>query len=196
MHAVITSCVNPKDFNLTMQIIRKHKGFVFATASLHPEYVKEFGEEEIELREQWIRCQNLETRYNLKNANPSLGRDQLEEQVKKKEEARERELDELRSRAGLTTSFPEVREGDEPMAPEQLNVYRNRCKELSRDIIKLIHEDHLRNHAAYRQLTENQREMLKQMLQETLEIRSGEFPDPDSGGIERPGPHPDAADHR
>jgi len=48
LKAVITSCVHPKDFQLTMELVEKYKGFVFASAGLHPEYIKEIGEKEIE----------------------------------------------------------------------------------------------------------------------------------------------------
>ncbi|MEM5829853.1 MAG: TatD family hydrolase [Candidatus Aenigmatarchaeota archaeon] len=46
LKAIITSCAHPKDFELTMQLVEKHKGFVFATAGIHPEYIKEISERE------------------------------------------------------------------------------------------------------------------------------------------------------
>jgi len=46
LKAVVTSCVHPKDFDLTMHMVEKNKGFVFATAGMHPEYVKEITEKE------------------------------------------------------------------------------------------------------------------------------------------------------
>jgi len=48
LKAVITSCAHPKDFDLTMQLVEKYKGFVFATVGIHPEYVKEISEKEID----------------------------------------------------------------------------------------------------------------------------------------------------
>ena len=48
LKAVITSCAHPKDFKLTMELVEKYKGFVFASVGLHPEYVKEIKESEIE----------------------------------------------------------------------------------------------------------------------------------------------------
>jgi len=47
LQGVIMSCSNPKYFDLTMKLIRQYKGFVFATASVHPKYVKELDEKEI-----------------------------------------------------------------------------------------------------------------------------------------------------
>lgn len=46
LKALITSCAHPRDFELTMQLVEKYKGFVFATVGIHPEYVKEISEKE------------------------------------------------------------------------------------------------------------------------------------------------------
>jgi len=48
LKAVITCCAHPKDFNLTMQLTEKYKSFVFASYGIHPEYIKEVSENEIE----------------------------------------------------------------------------------------------------------------------------------------------------
>ncbi len=47
LKAVITSCANPKDFELTMEMVARYKNFVFATVGIHPEYVKEISRKEI-----------------------------------------------------------------------------------------------------------------------------------------------------
>ena len=44
LQAVIISCSNLKHFNTTIQLVKQHKGFVFAATSIHPQYVKEFEE--------------------------------------------------------------------------------------------------------------------------------------------------------
>lgn len=36
MSALVTVCARPQDFELTLDIVRKHKGFIFATAGIHP----------------------------------------------------------------------------------------------------------------------------------------------------------------
>ncbi len=46
--AVITCCCHPDDCDLTMDLAERHKGFVFPTLSIHPEYIKEFSEKQIE----------------------------------------------------------------------------------------------------------------------------------------------------
>jgi TatD DNase family protein len=44
LKAVITSCAHPRDFELTMRLVENHKGFVFASCGIHPEYVKDISE--------------------------------------------------------------------------------------------------------------------------------------------------------
>lgn len=46
LKAVITSCAHPRDFELSMRMVENHKGFVFASCGIHPEYVKEISEKE------------------------------------------------------------------------------------------------------------------------------------------------------
>jgi TatD DNase family protein len=46
LKAVITCCAHPNDFDLTLQLVEKYKGFVFATASIHPIYIKEIDEKQ------------------------------------------------------------------------------------------------------------------------------------------------------
>ena len=46
LKAVVTSCAHPKDLGLTLELVEKHKGFVFATLGIHPEYIKEISEKE------------------------------------------------------------------------------------------------------------------------------------------------------
>jgi TatD DNase family protein len=41
LKAIITCCCHPDDFDLTLEMVEKYKNFVFATVSIHPEYIKE-----------------------------------------------------------------------------------------------------------------------------------------------------------
>jgi TatD DNase family protein len=45
--AVISSCADPRDWPITLEMAKKYKGFVFATAGIHPEYIKDIGKGEI-----------------------------------------------------------------------------------------------------------------------------------------------------
>ncbi|MBU3896463.1 MAG: TatD family hydrolase [Nanoarchaeota archaeon] len=48
LKAIITSCAHPKDFEKTLEIVNKYKDYVFATAGIHPTYIKELTEKEID----------------------------------------------------------------------------------------------------------------------------------------------------
>jgi TatD DNase family protein len=48
LKAVITCCTCLEDFDLTIEMVKKYKDFVFATVAIHPEYIKEITEGEIE----------------------------------------------------------------------------------------------------------------------------------------------------
>lgn len=48
LKAVITSCAHPNDFDRTLEITNKYKNYVFATAGIHPEYIREFSDKEID----------------------------------------------------------------------------------------------------------------------------------------------------
>ena len=47
LQAVIISCSNLKHFKTTMQLVKQHKGFIFAATSVHPQYVKELEEKDL-----------------------------------------------------------------------------------------------------------------------------------------------------
>ncbi len=46
LKAIITCCAHPKHFDLTMKLVEKNRGFIFATVGIHPEYIKEISEQE------------------------------------------------------------------------------------------------------------------------------------------------------
>jgi TatD DNase family protein len=48
LKAIITSCANPKDFELTMKMTESYKNFVFASCGIHPEYIKELPQNQID----------------------------------------------------------------------------------------------------------------------------------------------------
>ncbi|NOZ82074.1 MAG: TatD family hydrolase [Candidatus Micrarchaeota archaeon] len=46
LKAVVTCCAHPSDFEITIEMVRKYKGFVFASVGIHPEYVKDISGKE------------------------------------------------------------------------------------------------------------------------------------------------------
>ncbi|MDD5416444.1 MAG: TatD family hydrolase [Candidatus Aenigmarchaeota archaeon] len=49
LKAIITSCAHPNDFEKTLEIVNKNKGFVFCTVGIHPEYIKEITDKQIDV---------------------------------------------------------------------------------------------------------------------------------------------------
>jgi len=47
LKAVVTCCAFPKDWKLTKEIVLKNKGFVYAIAGIHPEFIKDISDENI-----------------------------------------------------------------------------------------------------------------------------------------------------
>jgi len=46
--AVITCAAEPKDFALTLALVKKYRGFIFATAGVHPSAVKDYSDHALE----------------------------------------------------------------------------------------------------------------------------------------------------
>jgi len=46
LSGVITSCAHPRDYDLTMDLVERHKNFVFSCCSIHPIYIKEISEKD------------------------------------------------------------------------------------------------------------------------------------------------------
>ena len=49
LNAVISSCAHPKDFDLTLRLVEKFKGFTFSTVGIHPKYVNEISKKKIDV---------------------------------------------------------------------------------------------------------------------------------------------------
>ena len=48
LRALITCCAHSKDVDLTLEIVKKYKDFIFCSIGLHPIYIKELTEEQIQ----------------------------------------------------------------------------------------------------------------------------------------------------
>ncbi|MEM4152589.1 MAG: TatD family hydrolase [Candidatus Pacearchaeota archaeon] len=47
LKALVTCAAHPRDITLTLELVKKYKGFVFCSVGIHPEYIKEISEKEI-----------------------------------------------------------------------------------------------------------------------------------------------------
>jgi TatD DNase family protein len=48
LKAVITCSAHPKDLDFTFSLVERHRNFIFASAGIHPEYIKEIREKDLE----------------------------------------------------------------------------------------------------------------------------------------------------
>lgn len=128
-----------------------------------------FGKFELDLRTQVIRLQNLEDRFNLKKADPSLTREEVEHKVEEKEKLRQKELKDLEYETAIAPPLQEDLEGGVPIDAGEFKDYRKKCIKLLRKIKFLTHPDRW-DCKAYRDLTDEQKEELKRILLEALEI--------------------------
>ena len=48
LKAVISSCAHPKDFQATLKLAEENKNFVFPAIGMHPEYIKDFSQKQID----------------------------------------------------------------------------------------------------------------------------------------------------
>lgn len=48
LKGIITCCAREEDFNLTMNMIKRWKNYIFATVGIHPEFVKDISEKDID----------------------------------------------------------------------------------------------------------------------------------------------------
>ncbi len=47
LKAIITSCTRLEDLKLTLDIVKKYRGFIFCCVAIHPEYINETNEEKV-----------------------------------------------------------------------------------------------------------------------------------------------------
>ena len=46
LDAIITSCANPLDLEITLRLVKKYKGFVFATLGIHPSHIDDVSDDD------------------------------------------------------------------------------------------------------------------------------------------------------
>ncbi len=55
LKAIITCAAHPKDFDYTLEIVKSFRNFVFASFSIHPEYIEEVDEEKLKEFENFVK---------------------------------------------------------------------------------------------------------------------------------------------
>jgi TatD DNase family protein len=48
LKAIVTCCAHPKDIGLTLDMAKEHRDFIFCSIGIHPEFIKELKEQDID----------------------------------------------------------------------------------------------------------------------------------------------------
>lgn len=134
-----------------------------------------FGDLELELEKLEAKIWSLERRILIKQNDPALGLEAVDNLLAADEKMRQKLLEDLRFMVGIAPFLQKADLCGTAAGPEQKNDYQRECKQLIRQIYTLIHPDHLENHPKYHDLTDRQREELKTILLACLEIRPEEL---------------------
>jgi len=121
--AIITCCANPKDWGLTMEMVKRHRGFVFASAAVHPEYVKEISADDVE--------SFLETIRKNKSSLVAIGETGLDYNWIKEPEWREKQAELFRQFIVLS------KETDKPLVIHAREAYE--------DVLEILERGEARN---------------------------------------------------
>lgn len=142
------------------------------------EYQSLFGRWEVELQDAFVRWWPLNLRKMLKETDPSLSEEKIAEKIataatfnEEKEKLKKLRHDE----ATLAHILPHMAGSGIQMDVDQVREYRAQAKSLLRKLHFKIHPDVLKNNPAYLKLSETQKNLLKAMLQQALEISYSEL---------------------
>ena len=139
-------------------------------AETRRQYLAAFGKYEVDLQEATYRYCDIKRRKMLKESNPHLSQEELDEEVAAFEEQHHRELTGLKSAVALAPILARPLRGGSANDYDELQKYRLRARKLLRKLRAKTHEDHLRHDPAYAKLTEKQKEELHGMLLQALQI--------------------------
>lgn len=148
-------------------------------ANINQRWLAIFGDAEIELTEQRYRKHSLERRLLLKEAEPELSREELDENFAEEEEERRKKLEKLKVDAflGKIIFVPPINGGVPIEDPE---AYRRECKRVLRELWRLLHPDKLEQNSAYAKLTEEQKKFLDNLGKQILAIKPSELGHPET----------------
>lgn len=148
-------------------------------ANVGNDYLAIFGKEEIAIQEAFVSSSDLRRRIALKQADPSLTREQLGPLVNRLEESERRELEKLRADAGFATWLAPTPAGGDPMLPEEHADMTRKCKRVLRQLRFALHPNFLEQHPAWAGLSAEHKEYLRTLGHRILAIRSSELAQPE-----------------
>jgi hypothetical protein len=120
----------------------------------------------------------LEIRIALKRTNPELTDAELEEKILETQKQLFEDLEELKLKSAIAldqTTMEAWSKCGIPMDAEMLNEEISLCKKEIRTIRKLVHPDILMNNPEYKNLTEEQKKELEEILLDALKIAPSEL---------------------
>lgn len=120
-----------------------------------------FGDVEVRLREQALRCEEMRERIRRKRANRRLTRDDLDKAMRERVTADALELEDLGHRVALSPLWAKRFHDGTVTSPEEIHEYQKACKSVVRRIFHLTFSDRLEQHPRYRQLTDRQKANLR-----------------------------------
>jgi len=139
-------------------------------------YLKIFGKVEVELQIQINRYNRLLISVQLKENNPDLDNEGMEQEVKKIEEQQETEFLELKFRTMLAEGYSdEFLQFGRPLDEKELADYKDECKRILRECYKILYPDRLKFHKGYDNLTETQKNYLKELWHELMKIKDDQL---------------------
>ena len=152
-------------------------------AETEQDYLRLFGQDIIRQTELEADIYLLELKISLLRIDPNLSKEELEKKILEKEEELQNQLHELKLKEAYSqeTSLMEAwQQMGVPMEKNKLEEEKELCKKEIRAIRKLVHPDILMNNPEYRNLSQEQKDELEEILLDSLKISFSELGYPPS----------------
>ena len=144
------------------------------------QWMKKFGKEELAIKKEIINLKFAQKRYEYKSANPLFTKKQIEELIQKLKDKEKEKLEAFELEISLAKWIGGIPGESQPDKHEtsdskELYEYMEKFKHELRTLYFMLFEDKLKLTEAYGKATEKQKEKLKQLWNEVMEIRNQEL---------------------
>ena len=139
-------------------------------ANIYQKWMKIFGHVYVPLVEAQNRYYQLDRCIRLKEADPELGLDEIEELEKEKRQEEFAKLEELKNELLIAQITDISGLNGKELRGQELVDYEKECKKVLREIYKYAHPDSVNNY----EFTENQAKKLRAYFEKAIQIRSWE----------------------
>lgn len=147
-----------------------------ANARIEQDFLRDFGEVFVALREAIGRLEILQKKVALLEADPELSLEELERMLAEEEKEKKESLDALRFQVEVAM-YPRLRmpTGGRVVSDEEFALFCADSKKALREIWLLLHPDRLMHNPAYDRLTPAQREELSELWERSMRIKDEEL---------------------